>query len=70
MNKRRLMIAGIGSGAGKTTLTCALLKHFYEQKLKVASFKCGPDYIDPMFHKEVLHTPSYNLDLYMMGAEN
>ena len=71
MNKRpRLMIAGIGSGTGKTTLTCALLRNFYKQHKKVVAFKCGPDYIDPMFHKEVLHTPSYNLDLFMMGKEN
>lgn len=70
MNKPRLMIAGTGSGSGKTTLTCALLKHFYEQDIKVTAFKSGPDYIDPMFHLEVLHTPSYNLDLYMMGKEN
>ena len=64
------MIAGIGSGAGKTTLMCALLRNFYMQDKKVVAFKCGPDYIDPMFHKEVLHTPSYNLDLFMMGKEN
>ena len=70
MNRPRLMIAGIGSGSGKTTLTCALLKRFYEQDIKVTAFKSGPDYIDPMFHLEVLHTPSYNLDLYMMGKEN
>lgn len=66
----RLMIAAIGSGSGKTTLTCALLRNFYTQNKKVVAFKCGPDYIDPMFHKEVLHTPSYNLDLFMMGEEN
>ena len=66
----RLMIAAIGSGSGKTTLTCALLRNFYMRGRKVVAFKCGPDYIDPMFHKEVLHTPSYNLDVFMMGKEN
>lgn len=70
MSKARLMIAGVGSGAGKTTLTCAVLKHFQERQLKTVAFKCGPDYIDPMFHREVLHTPSYNLDLYMIGEQN
>ena len=66
----RLMIAAIGSGSGKTTLTCALLRNFYMRGHKVVAFKSGPDYIDPMFHKEVLHTPSYNLDVFMMGKEN
>lgn len=65
----RLMIAGIGSGSGKTTLTCALLKNFSKQGKKVVAFKCGPDYIDPMFHTEVLKTKSYNLDLFMLGEQ-
>ncbi|MEG0579910.1 MAG: AAA family ATPase, partial [Niameybacter sp.] len=65
----RLMLAGTASGTGKTTITCAILKHFHNQNKKVVAFKCGPDYIDTMFHKEVLKTPSYNLDLFMMGKE-
>ena len=32
--------------------------------MTVAACKCGPDYIDPMFHREVLEVPSENLDLY------
>lgn len=65
----RLMIAGTGSGSGKTTLTCALLRNFYNKGKRVVAFKCGPDYIDPMFHAEVLQTKSYNLDLFMLGEE-
>lgn len=30
----------------------------------MASFKCGPDYIDPMFHRRVLGISSGNLDTY------
>ncbi len=45
----RLMIAGVKSGSGKTTLTCALLKALKNRNLNLTSFKCGPDYIDPMF---------------------
>ena len=59
------MIAGTNSGCGKTTITCAILKHLIKKKLKVMSYKCGPDYIDPMFHKKVIGTDSGNLDLFM-----
>ena len=58
----KIMIAGTGSGCGKTTITCALLKSLQRKMLKLSSFKCGPDYIDPMFHKKVISAPSYNLD--------
>ena len=47
------------SGCGKTTVTCALLSELRQRGLKAASFKCGPDYIDPMFHKKVISLPSY-----------
>ncbi|MBR6385899.1 MAG: cobyrinate a,c-diamide synthase [Ruminococcus sp.] len=61
---RRIMIAGANSGCGKTTITCSLLKSLQRRKLKLSSFKCGPDYIDPMFHKKVISLPSYNLDSF------
>ena len=63
------MIGATGSGCGKTTLMCALLAYYKHNKQKVAAFKAGPDYIDPMFHQEVLQTDSYNLDLFMLGEE-
>lgn len=65
----RILIAGTGSNCGKTTLTCGLLSALKKTKIKVAAFKCGPDYIDPMFHKEVLETKSGNLDMYLCGEE-
>ena len=65
----RILIAGTGSGCGKTTVTCALLGALKARGLVVASFKCGPDYIDPMFHSEILGTPSRNLDLFLMGEK-
>ena len=67
MEKRvipRIMIAATGSGCGKTTITCGLLQAFLNRGKKLASFKCGPDYIDPMFHSEVLGIKSRNLDLF------
>ena len=63
------MIAGTGSGCGKTTVTCGLLAALKLNGKKVTAFKCGPDYIDPMFHSEVLGTRSRNLDLFLTGEE-
>jgi cobyrinic acid a,c-diamide synthase len=64
------MIAGTGSGCGKTTVACALLAAFRDMGKHIAAFKCGPDYIDPMFHKKIIFANSYNLDIFLMGEEN
>lgn len=63
----RIMLAGTGSGCGKTTVVCALLQALKDRGMKAASFKCGPDYIDPMFHSEIIGTKSRNLDLFLCG---
>ena len=55
----RLMIAGTQSGCGKTTVTCALLSALKAKGEQIAAFKCGPDYIDPMFHTRVVGAVSY-----------
>ena len=60
----RVMIAGTGSGCGKTTVTCAILKALSDRGKWVGAFKCGPDYIDPMFHSFILGTHSTNLDSF------
>ena len=65
----RVMIAGTGSGCGKTTITCALIAAFSSLGKTVVSFKCGPDYIDPMFHKKAAGIESRNLDVFLMGEE-
>lgn len=69
MKLDRVMIAAPKSGSGKTTITCVLLQSLKEQGIPVVSYKCGPDYIDPMFHKEVLGVPSKNLDTFFTGEE-
>lgn len=63
----RLLLAAPSSGSGKTTVVCALLQALKDRGLSPAAFKSGPDYIDPMFHRRVLDTPSYNLDLFLFG---
>lgn len=60
------MIAGTRSGAGKTTITCGILQMLVNRGIQVASLKCGPDYIDPMFHEKVLGVRSGNLDGFFM----
>ncbi|MGL4790921.1 MAG: cobyrinate a,c-diamide synthase, partial [Anaerotignaceae bacterium] len=70
MNINRIMIVGTNSGCGKTTITCGILKALKNRKLKVASFKCGPDYIDPMFHKQIIGARSANIDLFLCKEKN
>lgn len=61
---RRIMIAAPKSGSGKTMITCGLLQIFKENGEDISSCKCGPDYIDPMFHRQVLGIPARNLDTF------
>lgn len=65
MNK--IMIAAPKSGSGKTMLTCGLLSVLKKRNINVCSYKCGPDYIDPMFHRKVIGIPSRNLDTFFTG---
>lgn len=60
----QFLVAAPCSGSGKTTLTCALLAALKRRGQDPCSFKSGPDYIDPMFHRAVLGVESHNLDLF------
>ena len=60
----RVLIAAPGSGSGKTLVTCGILRLLQKKGFSPVAFKCGPDYIDPMFHRQVLGIPSRNLDTF------
>ena len=64
-----ILIAAPASGSGKTAAACALMAAFTKRGLTVRACKCGPDYIDPMFHREVLGVDSRNLDLFFSSRD-
>lgn len=64
------MIAASTSGSGKTLLTCGLLSALSRRGIALRAYKCGPDYIDPMFHSQVQGIESGNLDPFFCDAED
>ncbi len=65
----RLMLSAPHKSAGKTTVTLGLLRHFANQGIAVNSFKKGPDYIDPEWHRLASRAECSNLDPWLMGKE-
>jgi cobyrinic acid a,c-diamide synthase len=66
MNIPRVVIAGITSGVGKTTISGAVMDSLRKKGFTVQPFKVGPDFIDPSYHNLVTKRSSRNLDVWMM----
>ena len=69
MHSPRVLFAAPSSGSGKTTIVCGVLRALKNRGKAVSAFKCGPDYIDPLFHERVVGVKSGTLDLFFSDKD-
>lgn len=66
----RITLAGVTSGVGKTSITCAIIYALQKKGFSVQPFKVGPDYIDPSYLSSISRHEAFNLDVWMMGQNH
>ena len=66
----RVVVTGVTSGVGKTSITCSIIYALQKRGYSVQPFKVGPDYIDPSYLSSISKSDTINLDVWLMGKNH